>query len=89
MSHKTSFMDLLRTLEICFTIQTLQMYLLLTIMLTCPCNVDPLTLHFYIVKVGFTGLYIFFLIFAFKHSSCVPTIYVFSKMRKNISFFFI
>ena len=24
------------------------------IMLTCLCNVDPLTLHFYIVKLGFT-----------------------------------
>ena len=33
-------------------------------MLTCPCNVDPLTPHFYIVKLGFTGVYI---IFALKH----------------------
>ena len=24
------------------------------IMQTCPCNVDPLTPHFYIVKLGFT-----------------------------------
>ena len=31
----------------------------LFIMLTCPCNVDPLTHHFYIVKLGFTGVYIF------------------------------
>ena len=30
-------------------------------MLTCPCNVDPLTPHFYIVKLGFTGVYIIFL----------------------------
>ena len=29
------------------------------IMLTCQCNVDPLTPHFYIVKLGFTGVYIF------------------------------
>ena len=28
---------------------------------TCPCNDDPLTPHFYIVKLGFTGVYIFFL----------------------------
>ena len=28
------------------------------IMLTCPCNVLPLTPHFYIVKLGFTGVYI-------------------------------
>ena len=36
------------------------------IMLTSPCNVDPLTPNFYIVKVGFTGVYIF-LMFALKH----------------------
>ena len=33
----------------------------LVIMLTCSCNVHPLTPHFYIVKVGFTGVYIIFL----------------------------
>ena len=32
-----------------------------TIMKTCPCNVYPLTPHFYIVKLGFTGVYIIFL----------------------------
>ena len=38
------------------------------IMNTCPCDVDPLTPHFYIVKLGFTGVFIFFLlIFALKH----------------------
>ena len=31
------------------------------IMKTCPCNADPLTPHFYIVKLGFTGVYIIFL----------------------------
>ena len=36
------------------------------IMLTSPCYVDPFTPDFYIVKVGFTGLYIF-LRFALKH----------------------
>ena len=30
-------------------------------MLTCPCNVLPLTPHFYIVKLRFTGVYIIFL----------------------------
>ena len=29
------------------------------IMKTSPCNEDPLTPHFYIVKLGFTGVYIF------------------------------
>ena len=28
---------------------------------TCLCNIDPLKHHFYIVKVGFTGVYIIFL----------------------------
>ena len=37
-----------------------------SIMLTCPCIVYPLMPHFYIVKLGFTGVYIF-LIFALKH----------------------
>ena len=27
------------------------------IMLKCPCNIDPLTPHFYIVKLEFTGVY--------------------------------
>ena len=31
------------------------------IMPTCPYNVYPLTPHFYIVKLGFTGVFIFFL----------------------------
>ena len=37
------------------------------IMKTCPCNVYPLTPHFCIVKLGFTGLYIIFIVFALKH----------------------
>ena len=28
---------------------------------TSPCNEDPLTPHLYIVKLGFTGVYIIFL----------------------------
>ena len=31
---------------------------------TCRYNIDPLKPHFYIVKLGFTGVYIIFLIFA-------------------------
>ena len=31
------------------------------IRITCPCNEDPLTPHFYIVKLGFTGVYFIFL----------------------------
>ena len=31
-------------------------------MLTCPCNVHLITPHLYIVKLGFTGVYIIFLL---------------------------
>ena len=31
------------------------------IRITCPCNVYPLTPHFYIVKLGFTGVHFIFL----------------------------
>ena len=34
---------------------------------TCLDNFDPLKPHFYILKLGFTGLYIIFLISAQKH----------------------
>ena len=37
------------------------------IRITCPCDLYPLAPHFYIVKLGVTGVYIFFLIFALKH----------------------
>ena len=33
---------------------------------TGPCNEDPLAPHFYIVKIGFTGVYIIFLNFLSK-----------------------
>ena len=32
-----------------------------------PCNEHSLTPHFYIIKLGFTGVYIFFFFFALKH----------------------
>ena len=38
-----------------------------SIMITSPCNEHPLAPKFYIVKLGFTGVYIIFLIFALKH----------------------
>ena len=37
------------------------------IRITRPCNVYPLTHHFYIAKLGFTGVFVIFLIFALKH----------------------
>ena len=33
----------------------------LVIRITCPCDLYPLTPHFYIEKLGFTVVYIFFL----------------------------
>ena len=35
------------------------MCILVNIMQTCPCNVHPFKTHFYIGKLGFTGVYIF------------------------------
>ena len=43
---------------------------MLIIMVTRPCNVDPLTHHLYIVKVGFTGLYLIFLFLSLKNIDC-------------------
>ena len=53
-------------------------------------NVHPLTPHFVIVKLGFTGVYIFFL-FLLQNIDCgyslVPTINGLSKNKKNINKF--
>ena len=40
---------------------------------TCLYNFDPLKPHFYIVKLGFTGVYIIFLISAQNHRLWVLT----------------
>ena len=42
----------------------------LLIMKTCLYNFDPLKPHFYIVKLGFTGVYINFLISLLKNIDC-------------------
>ena len=61
-------------------------------MKTCLNNFDPLKPHFYIVKLGFTGVYIVFLISAQKHRlwvlvrTSLPTIYVLSRNMKNVRF---
>ena len=62
------------------------------IRITWPCNVYPLIPHFYLVKLGYAGVYLFFL-FLLQNIDCVyslepvPTIYVLSKNKKNIIFF--
>ena len=45
--------------EICHLLHSYNLQII--IMLTCLCKVDPLTPHIYIVKVGFTWVYIIFL----------------------------
>ena len=65
-------------------------------------NSDPLKPNFYIVKLGFTGVYIILLISTQKHRlwvlvrtasprrfKRVPTIYVLSRNKKNIRFFYL
>ena len=57
---------------------------------TCPCNVYPLEPHFYIAKLGYAGVYLFFL-FLLQNIDCGYslefTIYVLSKNKKNIKMF--
>ena len=53
---------------------------------TCLCIEYPFIPHFYIAKLGYAGVYLFFL-FCSKTSNVgthVPTIYVLSKNKKNI-----
>ena len=45
--------------------------LILIITKTYLCNFDPLKPHFYIVKLGFTGVYIIFFLFLLKNIECV------------------
>ena len=44
-------------------------FVMMSITKTCLYNFDPLKPNFYIVKLGFTGVYIIFLIFAHRGSS--------------------
>ena len=47
----------------------LLLFSVFNIRITCPCNEHPLTPHFYIEKVGFTRVYIFFL-FLLQNIDC-------------------
>ena len=70
-------------------------------MITCPCHEHPFTSHFYVVKLGFTRVYFFFLNFALKHSSWILISLthrggsnehprsILSKHKKNITFFYL
>ena len=62
---------------------------------TCLYNFDPLKPHFYIVKLGFTGVCIIFLISAQKHRLWVlvrtasPTIYAFEQKYEKYQLFYL
>ena len=66
-------------------------------MITHPCNLYPLTPHFYIVNLAFTGVYLIFLFllqnidcgYSLGGSTVYPqsTIYVSSKNKKNVKKF--
>ena len=70
-------------------------------MKTCPCNVYPLKPHFYIVKPGYSGVYLFFL-FLLQNIDCgyslepprgggsnvYPQSMFGAKIRKISNFFF-
>ena len=86
-------------MSFCF-IQILHQHVKLCIRKTCPCNEYPLKPNFYIAKLGYAGIYLFFLIFAPKHRlwvlvraasarqfQRVPTIYVLIKNKKNTKSF--
>ena len=49
----------------------------------------PVNPTFIIVKLGFAGVYIIFLISTQKHRLWVPTIYVLSRNMKNIRNFYL
>ena len=66
---------------------------------TCPCNEYPLIPHFYVAKLGYDGIYLFFL-FLLQNIECgyllellsevVLTcihVYVLNKIKKNIKHF--
>ena len=57
------------------------------IMQTCPCDVDPLTTPFSIVKLGFTGVFIFSYFCLTEAVLTCTTIYVLSKNMKTIKTF--
>ena len=66
-THNVSFGSKLRKLGI--PLYTPILLYLSVIMQTCPCNVYPLEPHFYIGKLGYAGVYLFFL-FLLQNIDC-------------------
>ena len=64
----SQIMLILIRMAVCIRIQNTPASVAIT--KTCLYNFDPLKPHFYVVKLGFTGVYIIFLISAQKHNLC-------------------
>ena len=58
--------EALRSFQLCFSYDLIGVEMG-NITKTCLYYFDPLKAHFYIVKLGFTGVYIFFIISAHEH----------------------
>ena len=85
--HWSSYLDLH-----CLQRQGISGFSITNIAKTCLYNFDLLKPHFYIVKLGFTVIYIFFLIFAqigCGYSLEPPRRYVLSRNMKNIRIFYL
>ena len=67
--HQVAYFTLTHQCEMYTSQPYLYCYLFVPIMKTRLYNFDPLKPYFYIVKLGFTGLYIFFL-FLLKNTDC-------------------
>ena len=66
-------MSIIATVPLCFvSVYHRAFFRFLGITKTCLYNFDPLKPDFYVVKLGFTGVYIIFLISAQKHRLWVP-----------------
>ena len=55
--------------RIAHQLRQLNSFLIILIRKTCPCNVYPLEPHFYIVKLGYGVVYLFFL-FLLQNVDC-------------------
>ena len=103
MTNRYIFIFLIFILSICSVlIYVIRPDICDTFSISCLYNFDPFKPHFYIVKLGFPGVYIIFL-YLLKNIDCrrggsneypqsmfrVPTIYVLSRNMKNIRIFYL
>ena len=60
-----------------------QSSMMINIRKTCPCNVYPLEPHFYTAKLGYAGVYIFF-VFLFQNIVCGNTLETPRRVGSNV-----